>query len=693
MNLVTVPVEGFSTQRLAIPPHWTVDVHQHYVPLSSLKENRPGSESGTATVAPKTAVTTLSGPESFITFNTARVDRLVTDQNDHQGSAVIYLTEAFVPRDIDGERATVEGIQGLVKSMPACSPSSGWPEEVSDSADSGSRTSVQEVVQEQRRRGGVARAPARSIAGKLCRTHRIFLIMTLQWKCVPGKAVSAGGDDGDAAEDEDGPSSPAEQLESLANYIFQRTLHMYEDRFEDLEGFSSTYTGVSPSADDTPLKCAPFTLAGPNIGEVAIAAPRAHAVLTLSAGNDEFGDGGTSNSTFSSCSPFSLHWNSEPSSTAFASMLTEMLGLEDAAFFTLGHGRPQPLSAAVATFSLATSLSYSVFNYLSVDKAFEEHVRRGAKGLEVERIVQASPRFVPNAAFLLRVEQALTAEEGPAVVARSNTPTVSIPERRSYFLLHERGGKEHYLLCLFAPRVQSDRCVVLSAAIQSQDLFTTSEEQLVQWVESTFHLQTPHSCMWGDLATTAPFSKAAAVACQGKLVVQIPSDGLYMNTQVLPTASQCFTSLGALTVVSPATGCLAPATATFTLRSEGRGASDYLDYVISEYQYNLGVKNVNNVAARSEAARQPGTFVVRGRTKTRLDKRRESCQAFLDVGSGSHYYVCAQECDGVGQLLVIECNTSTGDVGAADAWPGGEAETTLLKWISGIRVGVNTSSL
>lgn len=183
----------------------------------------------------------------------------------------------------------------------------------------------------------------------------------------------------------------------------------------------------------------------------------------------------------------------------------------------------------------------------------------------------------------------------------------------------------------------------------------------------------------------------------GQLLLHIPStDARYAGVRVLPTASKTFTTLGSLTVLieravvppsslnwrsatdpSPnacpgggsgeshaALSRLPRMSAFWTLLSDGRSASEYLEDTLSEYLYDTGAKTLHGSYPQSMLEHQVGRFTVHRRLSHKdsssLARSRggEWYSVWVKLGASLNLYLYVRE-SGLGQLLLIEASIVT----------------------------------
>ncbi|CCW72088.1 unnamed protein product [Phytomonas sp. Hart1] len=261
-------------------------------------------------------------------------------------------------------------------------------------------------------------------------------------------------------------------------------------------------------------------------------------------------------------------------------------------------------AVCVAGFPLTTA-GASIYNYRSVEYAFERHVDRALRGDFALMQIAPSGRFVPSDAALAEVGAAFASGaswEAPSPPSASRdwrgARDAYVPPRSTWYGLRRRGlspqggafpsfnpkvspspgemrsagdgeglinAERALVVQLIAPRVDSEYAMVVVAAVEPAGLLASEKadeegggptpdpafpslyETAARRLAGSFFLEFPYPKRWALSRTTGDL--AGFFFRQGYLLLHLPSgDPRYVNTTVRPNAARCFSSLGSLIV-------------------------------------------------------------------------------------------------------------------------------------------------
>lgn len=665
LDLGDVVVPQLTVGSVCAPQRWTCDVQTHMVPLSV-----PSREN-------------LDGPardELDVCVNVARFEAL------HRNADTIYITEVFVPH---GSGSTTPGdncsAQRQQSALMAVLPRR---------ADCPMVVAL--VAELTRHPAEESLAP--SVAALLCPTHRIFVQVVVD--------------------------APRSSPDIIAKRILDDTVSRY-------------YAPI----------CRDGWATGPSsyFFREAMLSEKTGAVVHLR------------RTLLDGPSPAAVRWHlhhgeSHSACQTLRQLLWHDLQLTHEDLFAIPSGGAAGSVLQMAAVGLAgvplTPETFSLFNYRSVERTFEDHIAdalaEGRKpttcaGGYVLTSLPSPTRFILSEAFLQSVEgDAAAAELEAGQTAGDGTV---VPQRLSHYALTPKSdcgcdeADPHppwmYILELHAPYAHRSTALVLAAAYPAPphgaDLQAYASAA-VQHMRRHLVVEYPRIGAWSTLGQAA----AGYLLRQGRLILRLPAGDLRYSAVVYPTAGAAFSHLGSLTVsasprgltgegvvsaslphsldssqdriptASPALRVVPAAPSSFdslngvwSLLSDGRDPHDYLSYIISEYQYDLQVKNLSNVGQRTTAEAESEVLQVRqcvrqgvGTARTRVKAQltplfeESSCSAWLDVGRSQRHYIWVRS-SGVGRLLVCQVILEGGPVAAAAKVEEAEVE----RWLQGVAVG------
>ncbi|RNF02524.1 hypothetical protein TraAM80_06349 [Trypanosoma rangeli] len=312
-------------------------------------------------------------------------------------------------------------------------------------------------------------------------------------------------------------------------------------------------------------------------------------------------------------------------------------------------------TTAVVVALLPLSPGVSLLNPHAVARAWARHVKRGGWRSEL----------------LMRVNPAMPE------LALPSTPCWVTPRSEFYALSKDTSELDGVVAWVTEPRAGSDSCVVLLTPAFKSGLDVSDDPHPWQtqctWLQRTFRVSIATAAAWTPLGIA---KEPGLLFHEGGLVVRIPTASVaYTNATAVPTAAISLASLGSITVTAEDASLRLRRQVTFTLLNEFRCADDYIDYFVTEYQYDTPLGKNLDVFRRRRRQQLPPPVSP---TIKRTFEKGEGHSVWIQLEEDAAVYCVAREC-GVGRLLLAQaCVLGIAvDDAAAERW-----ET----WVSGVGV-------
>ncbi|PWU91094.1 Present in the outer mitochondrial membrane proteome 38 [Trypanosoma cruzi] len=313
------------------------------------------------------------------------------------------------------------------------------------------------------------------------------------------------------------------------------------------------------------------------------------------------------------------------------------------------------VNTVVLVVLLPMSPGISLMKHRAIERVWAQHVKRS--GWHSELLQRVNPSILELAVF-------------------SSFCGVT-PRSTFYFLSKEKGDVEGVVAWVAEPRVGSDSCVVLLATASNERLDFNNTNQNThpcqtqcEWLQRTFRLCIANAASWTPLGVG---KEPGFLFRDGSLVVRIPSMSMtYKNVTAVATAAISAVSLGSITVTAEDVSLTFRRQVTFTLLNELRCSEDYIDYVITEYLYDVPLEKRTAIFRKGRRKQKIPPAIKRNFGKG------EEHSVWIRLKEDGAVYCVAREC-GVGRLLLTQACVfgHALDDAAAERWE---------KWISGIDV-------